>query len=73
MQDLFVELGTTLLRAGQRERIDTASPGTIECAVLSCGPKALQDATKAACATAGTNSSCGRGMTFDYHSEEFEW
>jgi hypothetical protein len=38
-----------------------------DCAVLSCGPAALQDATKAAAATVAT------GVVFEYHAEEFEW
>ena len=62
---------------GNTRRRDTG--GTVvtddvtECAVLSCGPRTLQAATKAACATAAATSCGCSGLTFEYHSEGFEW
>ena len=37
------------------------------CAVLTCGPRALVNGTKAACVKSAGN------VTFEFHSEEFEW
>ena len=38
------------------------------CAVLTCGPRALVNGTKAACVMKSDDN-----VTFEFHSEEFEW